>query len=175
VLIGSASILLIINDIDKNAIIRKDKKIIPKDLKLDFKLSICLVAIINDAKIQNCVIKMIGITSSGITAKNLINPGECAYPTPINIFLNDTLVSLSGKIFTPITKINIAHINHVIIAVKPDIPMAVFIIVFAATAPATPSKIITKPAKYIPASPKYLLSLYRDLSNLMDLAIIFKN
>ena len=53
VLIGIASILLITNDIDRNAIIRKDKKIIPKDLKLDFKLSICLVAIINDAKIQN--------------------------------------------------------------------------------------------------------------------------
>ena len=163
------------NEIDKIAIIKKDKNIIPNDLKLDFKLSICLVAIIKEAKIQNCVRKIIGTTNSGVTAKNLINPGACAYPTPINIFLNDTLVSLSGKSFTPITKINIAHINHVIIAVKPDIPIAVFIIVFAATAPATPSKIITSPAKYIPASPKYLFSLYRDLSNLMDLTIIFKN
>ena len=57
----------------------------------------------------------------------------------------------------------------------PEIPIAVFIIVLAATAPATPSKIITNPAKYIPASPKYLLSLYNDLSNFSDLTIIFKN
>jgi len=41
------------NDIDKNAIIKKDKKTIPNDLKLDFKFKICLVAIINAAKIQN--------------------------------------------------------------------------------------------------------------------------
>ena len=32
-------------------------------------------------------------------------------------------------------------------AVKPDIPIDVFIIEFAATAPATPSSIITRPAK----------------------------
>ena len=47
----------------------------------------------------------------------------------------------------------IAQTNQVRIAVKPDTPIAVFIIVFAATAPATPSNIIIKPAKYIPASP----------------------
>ena len=52
-LIGKASILLITNDIDKKTIIKKDKKTIPKALKLDFKFRICLVAIINDAKIQN--------------------------------------------------------------------------------------------------------------------------
>jgi hypothetical protein len=41
------------NDIDKNAIIKKDKKTIPNDLKFDFKFKICFVAIINAAKIQN--------------------------------------------------------------------------------------------------------------------------
>ena len=35
-----------------------------------------LVEIINEANIQNCVKKITGITSSGVTAKNLINPGE---------------------------------------------------------------------------------------------------
>jgi hypothetical protein len=38
---------------DKNAIIKKDKKTIPKALKLDFKFKTCFVAIIKDAKIQN--------------------------------------------------------------------------------------------------------------------------
>tara|TARA_B100001123_G_scaffold32400_1_gene33966 strand:- start:35 stop:199 length:165 start_codon:yes stop_codon:yes gene_type:complete len=52
-LMGKASILLITNEIDKNAIIKKDKKTIPNALKLDFKFSTCFVAIINDAKIQN--------------------------------------------------------------------------------------------------------------------------
>ena len=46
---------------------------------------------------------IIGIANSGVTAKNLINPGACAYPTEIIIFLNGILLSLSGKIFTPIT------------------------------------------------------------------------
>ena len=55
--------------------------------------------------------------------------------------------------------INNAQTNQVIIAVKPDIAMAVLITVFAATAPAIPSKIIISPAKYIEASPKFLLSL----------------
>ena len=40
-------------DKDKKAIIRNDKNTIPKDLKLDFKLRICFVVIIKDAKIQN--------------------------------------------------------------------------------------------------------------------------
>ena len=51
--IGKASILLITNEIDKNAIIKKDKNTIPKALKLDFKFRTCLVAIISEAKIQN--------------------------------------------------------------------------------------------------------------------------
>tara|TARA_Y100000588_G_scaffold230409_1_gene244152 strand:+ start:997 stop:1116 length:120 start_codon:yes stop_codon:yes gene_type:complete len=38
---------------DKKAMIKKDKKTIPNALKLDFKFNTCLVAIINDAKIQN--------------------------------------------------------------------------------------------------------------------------
>ena len=46
-----------------------------------------------------------------------------------------------------ITKINIDQTNQVIMAVNPDIPIAVFIIVFAANAPAKPSSIIIKPAK----------------------------
>ena len=46
-------ILLITNEIDKKAIIKKDKRIIPKDLKLDFKFKICFVEIIKPAKIQN--------------------------------------------------------------------------------------------------------------------------
>ena len=61
------------------------------------------------------------------------------------------------------------------IAVRPDIAIAVLIIVLAATAPAIPSNIIIKPAKYIDASPKFLLSLYKDLSNFIDLKTILKN
>ena len=60
---------------DKKAMIKKDKNTIPKDLRLDFKFNTCLVAIINDAKIQNCVKNIIGITKSGVTAKNLNKPG----------------------------------------------------------------------------------------------------
>ena len=52
-LIGRAFILLIIKDIDKKAIIKKDKKTIPKDLKFDFKFKICFVEIIKPANIQN--------------------------------------------------------------------------------------------------------------------------
>ena len=145
-------------EIDKNAIIKKDKSTIPKDLKLDFKLNICLVEIIKPAKIQNWVRKIIGIIKSGVTAKNLNKPGACAKPTAVKTFLKETLVCLSGNNFTPITKIKIAHINQVTIAVRPDIAIAVLIIVFAATAPVIPSKIIIIPAKYIEASPKFLLS-----------------
>ena len=50
---GKAFILLITKDIDKKAIIKKDKKTIPNDLKLDFKFNICLVEIIKLANIQN--------------------------------------------------------------------------------------------------------------------------
>ena len=52
-LIGKAFILLITKDIDKKAIIKKDKNIIPNDLKFDFKFKICFVEIIRPAKIQN--------------------------------------------------------------------------------------------------------------------------
>ena len=52
-LIGRAFILLITKDIDKNAIIKNDKKTTPKDLKLDFKFKICFVEIIKLANIQN--------------------------------------------------------------------------------------------------------------------------
>jgi hypothetical protein len=52
-LIGKVCILLITNDIDKKAIIKKDKKTIPKDLKLDFMFRICFVEIIRPANIQN--------------------------------------------------------------------------------------------------------------------------
>ena len=38
VLIGKASILLITKVMDKKAIIKKDKKTIPNDLKFDLKL-----------------------------------------------------------------------------------------------------------------------------------------
>ena len=38
---------------ERNTIIRKERKIIPKALKLDFKFNICLVEIIREAKIQN--------------------------------------------------------------------------------------------------------------------------
>ena len=91
------------NEIDKNTIIKKDKNTIPKALKLDFKFRICLVAIIKDAKIQNWVKNIIGITNSGVTAKNLSKPGAWAYPPAINIFLNVTYVSLSENNLTPIT------------------------------------------------------------------------
>ena len=53
VLIGKASILLITKVMDKKAIIKKDKKTIPNDLKFDFKPNICLVEIIKPANIQN--------------------------------------------------------------------------------------------------------------------------
>ena len=43
----------------------------PNALKFDFKFKICLVDIINPAKIQNCVIKITGINKSGVTAKRL--------------------------------------------------------------------------------------------------------
>ena len=74
-LIGIAFILLITKEIDKKAIIKKDKKTIPKDLKFDLRFNICLVDIIKAAKIQNCVRKIIGSIKSGVTAKNLNNPG----------------------------------------------------------------------------------------------------
>ena len=77
-LIGKAFILLIIKEIDRKAIIKKDKNIIPKALKLDFKFKICFVDIVKEAKIQNCVIKTINKTKSGVTAKNLNSPGACA-------------------------------------------------------------------------------------------------
>ena len=73
--IGKAFILLITKDIDKKAIIKKDKNIIPNDLKLDFKFKTCFVEIINPAKIQNWVRKIIGIIIFGVTAKNLSRPG----------------------------------------------------------------------------------------------------
>ena len=81
---------------------------------------------------------MIVTIKSGVTAKNLKRPGECANPTAVRTFLNDTFVCLSGKIFTPITNIKIDQTNQVMIAVKPDIATAVLITVFAATAPAIP-------------------------------------
>ena len=52
-LIGRAFILLITNETDKNAIIKKDKNTIPKALKLDLIFNICFVDIIKEAKIQN--------------------------------------------------------------------------------------------------------------------------
>ena len=85
------SILLITKEIDKKAKIKKDKNTIPKALKLDFKFKTCFVAIIKEAKIQNCVKNIIGTTNSGTTAKNLNNPGACAYPTPIKTFLKSKL------------------------------------------------------------------------------------
>ena len=63
---------------DKKAIIRNDKRIIPKDLKLDLRFKICFVEIIKPANIQNCVRNIIGIIKSGVTAKNLSNPGAWA-------------------------------------------------------------------------------------------------
>ena len=60
---------------DKKAIIRNDKRIIPKDLKLDLRFKICFVEIIKPANIQNCVRNIIGIIKSGVTAKNLSKPG----------------------------------------------------------------------------------------------------
>ena len=52
-LTGSILILLITKDIDNNAMIKKDKKTIPKDLKVDFKFNICFFDIIKPAKIKN--------------------------------------------------------------------------------------------------------------------------
>ncbi len=90
-------------EIETTAIIKNDKKTTLKALKFDFKFNTCLVEIINEAKIQNWERKIIGITKSGVTAKNLINPGAWAYPTAIRTFLKGIFVSLSGKIFTPTT------------------------------------------------------------------------
>ena len=74
-LTGNIFILLITKDIDKNAIIKKDNKTIPNDLKFDLIFNISFVEIINAAKIQNCVKKIIGIIRFGVTAKNLSKPG----------------------------------------------------------------------------------------------------
>ena len=52
-LTGIIFILLITKEMDKNAIIRKDKNTIPKDLKFDLRFKTCFVDIIKDAKIQN--------------------------------------------------------------------------------------------------------------------------
>ena len=41
------------NEIDKNAIIRKHKKTTPNDLKLDLRFKTSFEAIISAAKIQN--------------------------------------------------------------------------------------------------------------------------
>ena len=75
---GREFILLITKDKERKTIIKKDKNIIPKALKLDFKFKMCFVEIIRAANIQNWVKKIIGITSSGVTAKNLNKPGEWA-------------------------------------------------------------------------------------------------
>ena len=48
-----AGLIISTKEIDKKAIIKNDKKTIPNDLKFDFKLSICFVAMIRAAKIQN--------------------------------------------------------------------------------------------------------------------------
>ena len=50
---GIAFNLVITNDIEIIAIIKKDKITIPNALKFDFKFKICLVDIINPTKIQN--------------------------------------------------------------------------------------------------------------------------
>jgi len=55
------------------------------------------------------------------------------------------LIELSNQRY--LTKIKIAQTNHVNRAVKPEIPIEVLTIEFAATAPATPSSIMTRPAK----------------------------
>ena len=62
-------------EIDKNAIIKKDKNTIPNDLKFDLRFKTCFVEIMSPAKIQNCVKKIIGIIKLGVTAKNLSKPG----------------------------------------------------------------------------------------------------
>ena len=120
---------------------------IPEDLKLDLRFKTCFVDIISAAKIQNWVKNIIGIIKSGVIAKNLNKPGAWANPTAVKTFLKGTFVCLSGNNFTPITNIKIAQTSQVMIAVKPDIAIAVLITVLAATAPAIPSKIIIKPAK----------------------------
>ena len=48
-----ASIRLMTKEIDKKAIIKKDKKTIPKDFKFDLSPKICFVEMIKAAKIQN--------------------------------------------------------------------------------------------------------------------------
>ena len=108
-LIGKAFILLITNDIDKNPIIKNDRRTIPKALKLDFKLRICFVEIIKDAKIQNWVKKIIGITKSGVIAKNLNNPGACAKPTAVKN--QRFLVTASCSIKTAATAVKMGLVN----------------------------------------------------------------
>ena len=50
---GRAFILLITKDIERKAIIKKAKKTIPNDLKLDFRFKTSFVEMINPANIQN--------------------------------------------------------------------------------------------------------------------------
>ena len=79
-------------------------------------------------------------------AKNLSKPGHEQIQQQSKL-LKGIFVCLSGNNFTPITNISIDHTNQVGMAVKPDIAIAVLIIVLAATAPAIPSKIMIRPAK----------------------------
>ena len=52
-LTGNTFILLMTKEIDKKAIIKKDKNTIPNDLKFDLRFKTCFVEIISPAKIQN--------------------------------------------------------------------------------------------------------------------------
>tara|TARA_B100002051_G_C16631093_1_gene583323 strand:+ start:972 stop:1136 length:165 start_codon:yes stop_codon:yes gene_type:complete len=52
-LTGRTFILLITKEIDKKAIIKKDKNTTPNDFKFDFRFRTCFVEIIKAAKIQN--------------------------------------------------------------------------------------------------------------------------
>jgi len=65
----------VINVRETMAIIKKASITTPSDFILLLKFKTSLVAIIKDAKIQNCVIKIKGKVRSGMKAINLNNPG----------------------------------------------------------------------------------------------------
>ena len=108
-MIGIASILLITKEMDKKAIIKKDKNTIPKDLKFDLRFKICLVDIIKAAKIQNWVKKIIGIINSGVTAKNLNKPGAMCEIRPSTRFSTNTSSHLNFVFLTRLRKARSTH------------------------------------------------------------------
>ena len=112
--------------------------------------------------------------------------GERAKPTVIKVFLNPFFICLFGNIINPTINKYKDFKNQVkpeeirIVAnlgglISPKYNEAKFSNTLLGIILIKAVIIIIDIAKYIPASPKFLLSLYRVLSNFSDLIIMFKN